>query len=138
MHDFILRETISAVANDGYSYPVLIISNSFLSIFLSLIGILRFIQLNHQINCILPDVKASRLKHLHRLNLFTLFIGGIAVFSCETLAIIRIRISYDVHITFAQICFWAVVFYQFFHIFISWKLTLHHHRFKVIFHCFFD
>merc|ERR1712154_357788 len=62
-------------------------------------------------------------QHMRRLNIATLIIGALAVVGAEMLAIIRIKVNFVVHITFAQICFWSVMFYQFLHIVLTWYLS---------------
>lgn len=107
-HNWLISETISAVANDGEAYPAFIITNTLLSMCLMFIGVVRSRQIEDQILMILDGATGSHPIHHHmrRLNVATLMMGGLAVISGEMLAIIRIKVDFVVHITFAQICFW--------------------------------
>lgn len=119
-HHWIISETISAVANDGDSWPTFIITNTLLSAWLLFIGTTRCIQIHYQLMHV-----NSTLICMRRFNVITLLIGGGAILSMELLAIIRIKISFDWHILFAQICFWCVIFYQFCHVILCYTLSRH-------------
>ena len=95
-----------------------IVTNTLLSFWLLFIGTTRCVQIHYQIMLMDPSLICMR-----RFNVITLLIGGGAVLSCELLAIIRIKISFEVHIVFAQICFWCVIFYQLFHVVICYALA---------------
>eukprot|EP01084_Bolivina_argentea_P267101 453306_1 len=121
--NFLLSETISAVANSGGAYPSFIVMNTLLAIYLTFIGIVRFIQIHHQILHV--NIASTSKIHMHRMNKSTMVFGIVSVISTIATAVIRIKVSFLIHITFAEVCFWSMQLYQFVHVIITWKLARH-------------